>query len=151
MGSAQTAGGCFACYCACAPSLGATHACPFDDLIAVRHAPQVFLMRSYDIPYLNLAGPDLSPSRSHVFHVEFPPSWKSNDIRQLFSPVGQINISWIDECQCFVGLYNKNQVSFAKPVSFALLRCCMEALGQTVKNLFAFTHGFACTTSIFAV
>lgn len=67
-------------------------------------------MRSHDIPYLNIGGADLTPSRDHVFQVEFPASWRSNDIRQLFSPVGQINISWIDETHCLVGLYNKSQV-----------------------------------------
>lgn len=68
-------------------------------------------MKSPDIPYLNLTGSDLTPSRSHVFHVQFPPTWKTSDIRMLFGSVGNaINISWINDTQCFVGLYNKSQV-----------------------------------------
>nr|XP_002129059.1 poly(A)-specific ribonuclease PARN [Ciona intestinalis] len=75
---------------------------------------KVFLMRSFDIPYLNLSGPDLSPCRDHVFHLEFPALWKSNDLRQLFSPVGQIHISWINETQCWIGLHNKTQTKNVK-------------------------------------
>uniref|UniRef100_H2Y4Q6 Poly(A)-specific ribonuclease RNA-binding domain-containing protein n=1 Tax=Ciona savignyi TaxID=51511 RepID=H2Y4Q6_CIOSA len=75
---------------------------------------KVFLMRSFDIPYLNLTGPDLTPSRDHVFHVEFPSVWKSSDLRQLFTPVGQIHISWINETQCWVGLHNKTQTKNVK-------------------------------------
>nr|CAB3264978.1 poly(A)-specific ribonuclease PARN [Phallusia mammillata] len=75
---------------------------------------KIFLMRSHDIPYLNISGTDLTPSRDHVFHVQFPASWRSNDIRQLFAPVGQINISWIDETHCLVGLYNKVQAKNVK-------------------------------------
>lgn len=80
---------------------------------AVYNMVQVFLMRSSDIPYLNMSGSDLSPSRSHVFHVQFPITWKAADIRLLFSPVtNSIFISWINDTQCFVALTDKNQVIF---------------------------------------
>lgn len=76
---------------------------------------KVFLMKSPDIPYLNLAGSDLTPSRSHVFHLQFPPSWRVSDIRMLFSPIGTaFNISWISDTQCFVGLHNKAQAKLVK-------------------------------------
>ncbi|XP_076803650.1 poly(A)-specific ribonuclease PARN-like isoform X2 [Clavelina lepadiformis] len=75
---------------------------------------KIFLMRSHDIPYLNLAGADLTPSRDHVFYIEFPSSWKASDLRQLFSPLGQISISWINDIACFVGLYNKGQAKHVK-------------------------------------
>lgn len=76
---------------------------------------KVFLMRSPDIPYLNLAGSDLTPCRAHVFHVQFPPTWRSADIRGLFAPAGTaINISWINDTQCFVGLHNKAQAKHVK-------------------------------------
>ena len=41
---------------------------------------KLYLMKIADIPYLNLTGEDLSPERSHVFHVEFPKEWKTPDI-----------------------------------------------------------------------
>ena len=43
---------------------------------------KLYLMKIADIPYLNLTGEDLSPERSHVFHVEFPKEWKTSDIRK---------------------------------------------------------------------
>uniref|UniRef100_K1R7D7 Poly(A)-specific ribonuclease PARN n=1 Tax=Magallana gigas TaxID=29159 RepID=K1R7D7_MAGGI len=47
---------------------------------------KLFLMRISDIPYLDLAGDDVLPSRDHVFHVTFPKEWKAPDLYQLFSP-----------------------------------------------------------------
>ena len=41
---------------------------------------KLYLMKIADIPYMNLAGEDLSPERSHVFHVEFPREWKTADL-----------------------------------------------------------------------
>lgn len=74
-------------------------------------------MRSSDIPYLNMSGSDLSPSRSHVFHLQFPTAWKAGDIRMLFSPVSNsIYISWINDTQCFVTLLDKNQAKQVKRV-----------------------------------
>ena len=64
----------------------------------------------HDIPYMNLAGPDVKPQRDEVFHVEFPPVWKSSDLRHLFSPVGAINISWINDTECFVRVFNRSEV-----------------------------------------
>ncbi|XP_064601718.1 poly(A)-specific ribonuclease PARN-like [Liolophura sinensis] len=70
---------------------------------------KLFLMRVVDIPYMNLAGPDLEPNRDHVFHVSFPKEWKGSDIFQLFSPFGNIQISWINETSAFVSLVKKHQ------------------------------------------
>ena len=75
---------------------------------------KVFLMKTVDLPYMNLGGADLSPDRNHVFHVTFPRSWKAADLRQLFSPFGQILISWISDTSSFVSLYDKTQVKKVK-------------------------------------
>ena len=42
-----------------------------------------------DLPYLNLTGEDLTPSRDHVFYLTFPALWKTSDIIQLFSPFSE--------------------------------------------------------------
>ena len=41
---------------------------------------KLYLMKIADIPYMNLAGEDLKPERSHVFHITFPKEWKTADI-----------------------------------------------------------------------
>ena len=45
---------------------------------------KLYLMKIADIPYMNLSGDDLSPDRSHVFHVEFPRDWKTADLSKTF-------------------------------------------------------------------
>ena len=75
---------------------------------------KVFLMKTIDLPYLNLAGADLSPNRDHVFFVTFPRSWKSSDLRQLFSPFGQVMLSWVNDTSCFVSLNDKTQLENVK-------------------------------------
>lgn len=70
-----------------------------------------FLMMSQDIPYFNLDGDDLVPDRNHVFHITFPREWTQNDIRELFFPFGQIQISWLDDTSAFVALKDPDQIS----------------------------------------
>lgn len=71
---------------------------------------KIFLMKIEGIPYLNLAGSDLNPSRDHVFYVTFPSDWKYSDILNLFNPVGYVYVSWISETEAFVSLANKENV-----------------------------------------
>ncbi|XP_006818480.1 poly(A)-specific ribonuclease PARN-like [Saccoglossus kowalevskii] len=66
-------------------------------------------MKMQDIPYINLTGPDLTPSRDHVFHITFPKEWKASDLYQLFSPFGSIYIAWIDDSSAFISLYKRDQ------------------------------------------
>lgn len=70
---------------------------------------KLFLMRISDIPYLDLAGDDVLPNRDHVFHVTFPKEWKAPDLYQLFSPFGNVYITWLDDVSAFVSLYKKDQ------------------------------------------
>ncbi|KAK3707093.1 hypothetical protein QZH41_004166 [Actinostola sp. cb2023] len=74
---------------------------------------KIFLMRMEDIPYLNLAGEDLKPSRDHVFFLTFPSTWKYSDILDLFSPFGFVYVSWVNSESAFISLAirgNKNKV-----------------------------------------
>lgn len=68
---------------------------------------KIYMMRPFDIPYMDLAGPDLNPPREHVFHISFPEDWRILDINSLFSAFGNIQIGWIDECSAYVALYNR--------------------------------------------
>ncbi|KAL3877205.1 hypothetical protein ACJMK2_034946 [Sinanodonta woodiana] len=68
---------------------------------------KLFMMRLIDIPYMDLTGPDLKPTRDHVFHVTFPATWRTSDLFQLFSPFGNIHITWLDDVSSFVSLAKK--------------------------------------------
>jgi len=78
-----------------------------DSAFIVPFIHKLHLMRSHDIPYLNLSGPDLVPNRDHVFHTSFPKEWKTADVIQLFSVYGPVVVSWIDSSSAFVTLYRK--------------------------------------------
>ena len=61
----------------------------FDAVASPAAGVRIFAMRMADLPYLNLTGEDLTPSRDHVFHLTFPASWRTADIIQLFSPFSE--------------------------------------------------------------
>jgi len=68
---------------------------------------KLYLMKIADIPYINLAGEDLKPERSHVFHITFPKEWKTPDIVHMFSSFGYVFVSWQDDTSAFVSLKEK--------------------------------------------
>jgi len=68
---------------------------------------KLYLMKIADIPYINLAGEDLKPDRGHVFHLTFPPEWRTPDIVHLFSSLGHVFVSWLDDTSAFVSLKEK--------------------------------------------
>ena len=71
---------------------------------------QLHLMRIQDIPYMDLGGADLKPSRDHVFHLKFPKEWKTHDLKQLFQErFGDVQVAWIDDTQACVALRDKEQ------------------------------------------
>ncbi|TRY79724.1 hypothetical protein TCAL_13099 [Tigriopus californicus] len=78
---------------------------------------KIHLMRIADIPYMNLAGEDISPNRDHVFHVTFPSEWKTSDLVNLFSAFGNVQVSWLNESSAYVSLYDPTS---AKEVLSAL-------------------------------
>ena len=75
-----------------------------DSSLVVPFLNKIFVMRMEDIPYLNLAGADLNPSRDHVFYLTFPSDWKQGDILDLFGNFGFVYISWINSTSAFVSL-----------------------------------------------
>ena len=63
------------------------------------------MMRVVDIPYMNLAGEDIMPSREHVFYITFPAEWKIDDLLHLFSPsFGPVQVTWINDTSAFISL-----------------------------------------------
>lgn len=74
---------------------------------------RLFLMTLTDSQYIHLSGEDLQPSRDHVFHLTFPKEWKLSNVQQLFSPFGNIYVSWIDETSAYIALYKKDQAKMA--------------------------------------
>jgi len=71
---------------------------------------KLHLMRIQDIPYMDLGGADLKPSRDHVFHLRFPKEWKTHDLKQLFQErFGDVQVAWIDDTQACVALRDKEQ------------------------------------------
>ena len=92
---------------------------------------KLYLMKIADIPYMNLAGEDLKPDRGHVFHITFPAEWRTSDIGEefvtniylntsslvhLFSPLGHVFVSWLDDTSAFVSLKEKEMAGQALEV-----------------------------------
>jgi len=77
---------------------------------------KLYLMKIADIPYMNLAGEDLKPDRGHVFHITFPSEWRTSDIVHLFSPLGHVFVSWLDDTSAFVSLKEKEMAGQALEV-----------------------------------
>lgn len=84
---------------------------PPDSSLVVPFLNKIFVMRMEDVPYLNLAGPDLNPSRDHVFYLTFPSDWKQGDILDLFSNFGFVYISWINSTSAFVSLARRENAN----------------------------------------
>ncbi|XP_065208665.1 poly(A)-specific ribonuclease PARN-like isoform X2 [Planococcus citri] len=67
---------------------------------------RLFLMRIMDYSYMNLKGAEPVPKRNHVYHITFPKEWKTSDIMQLFSPYGNIHVSYCNQTTAWVTLLN---------------------------------------------
>lgn len=67
---------------------------------------KIFFSIARDIGYMNLGGDDIEPDWNHVFHLSFPSSWKTADIRNIFSLFGDVQIEYIDDTSAYVKLAN---------------------------------------------
>ncbi|XP_043203131.1 poly(A)-specific ribonuclease PARN-like [Amphibalanus amphitrite] len=74
-------------------------------------ANKVFAQGMADMPYLNITGEELTPSRDHVFYLTFPSHWKTNDIMHIFSPFSRVHVAWVDDTSAFVSLARKDQTT----------------------------------------
>jgi poly(A)-specific ribonuclease len=74
------------------------------------YSNKIHFMKSYDIPFVDLKHPQELPKRDHVFYIEFPACWETQDIYDLFSPFGNIYVSWLDSTSALVALLNTDNV-----------------------------------------
>lgn len=93
---------------------------PNDEFLAP-FVNKINMHRILDIPYLDLAAPDLEPNRDHVFHISFPDEWKTPDILNLFAPFGSVQVSWISDTSAYVCL--REHVPNAQTVVMSTLNC----------------------------
>ncbi|XP_019761107.1 poly(A)-specific ribonuclease PARN isoform X1 [Dendroctonus ponderosae] len=100
--------------------LGDQHNLILSDLIGRRgegllkpYKNKIFLMILADNQFLDLEAPDQIVSRDHVFYLTFPKEWTTNNIVQLFSPFGNVYVSWISKTSAYVALYKRDQAALA--------------------------------------
>jgi len=74
---------------------------------------KIFLMKTYDMFFIDLKNQQEEPKRDNVFYIEFPSSWETQDLYDLFSPFGAIFVAWIDDKSSFVALQNQENVKKA--------------------------------------
>ncbi|XP_059612566.1 poly(A)-specific ribonuclease PARN-like [Phlebotomus argentipes] len=89
---------------------------------------KIFLMGLENITHMNLTGPDEKPSRSHVFHITFPSTWKNTDIVRHFRNFGDVQIKWLNKESAFVALLKREYAT-----------CLMKKIGRT-PNVTVMTH-----------
>ncbi|KAK8747010.1 hypothetical protein OTU49_016944 [Cherax quadricarinatus] len=68
----------------------------------VMYANRVNNMSSYDIPFLNLVGPDVQPDRSQIFCVECPSTWSAMHVHGLFHMIKPLKIVWVNSTFLYV-------------------------------------------------
>ncbi|CRL01322.1 CLUMA_CG014416, isoform A, partial [Clunio marinus] len=62
-------------------------------------------------PYIYITGNEPSFSRSHVFFVKFPSTWRTNDLQDQFKNYGPVQITWVNGTSAFISLYNRENSS----------------------------------------
>jgi len=95
---------------------------------------KLYLMKIADIPYMNLAGEDLKPERSHVFHVTFPEQWKTADLVHLFSAYGHVFVSWVDDTSAFVSLKEKEMAPQVKDIVNSSSSCRIQTYEDYLRS-----------------
>ncbi|XP_050524921.1 poly(A)-specific ribonuclease PARN-like isoform X2 [Daktulosphaira vitifoliae] len=65
---------------------------------------KLFMIRYNEDPCLNLGGPESQIQRNHVYHITFPPEWKTIDITNVFSPFTNVFIKYINDTSAWVAL-----------------------------------------------
>ncbi|XP_025408828.1 poly(A)-specific ribonuclease PARN-like [Sipha flava] len=70
---------------------------------------KLYMIRYNEDPCLNLNGPEPKLQRSHVYHITFPPEWKTIDITNIFSPFTNVFIKYINDTSAWVALKDGSQ------------------------------------------
>uniref|UniRef100_A0A1B6DFL6 Poly(A)-specific ribonuclease RNA-binding domain-containing protein n=1 Tax=Clastoptera arizonana TaxID=38151 RepID=A0A1B6DFL6_9HEMI len=77
--------------------------------IVQKYINKLYLMKILDT-YMNLNGNDPAVKRDNVFHLTFPKEWVYQDINTLFSPYGNIYVTWLTDTSAFVTLSSRDNV-----------------------------------------
>jgi poly(A)-specific ribonuclease len=77
------------------------------------YSNKIFLMKCFDITFIDLKNKQDDPKRDNVFYVEFPPTWETQNLHDLFSSFGTVFIGWIDDSSAFVALQNQENIKKA--------------------------------------
>lgn len=91
---------------------------------------KLFMIRYNEDPCLNLNGPEPKLQRSHVYHITFPPEWKTIDIMNIFNPFTNVFIKYINDTSAWVAL---KDVSQAKAMNKVLPK--LQALHKNITLL----------------
>lgn len=74
---------------------------------------KIFLMKSFDLTFIDLKNKQEDLKRDNVFYIEFPPYWEQQNLYDLFSPFGSIFIAWINDTSAFVAIQNPDNIKKA--------------------------------------
>jgi len=80
-----------------------------DSLHLKQYENKLFMVRYNEDPCLNLNGPEPQPQRNHVYHITFPPEWKTIDITNVLSPFTNVFIKYINDTSAWIALKNEAQ------------------------------------------
>lgn len=75
-----------------------------DHRILTEFSNKVHLSYSYDFKSFNLGGDEDVPDRSHVFYMEFPPTWALEDIFQVFHHNGGVTVGRLSRTSALCAL-----------------------------------------------
>jgi poly(A)-specific ribonuclease len=74
---------------------------------------KIFLMKSFDLTFIDLKNKQEDLKRDNVFYIEFPAYWEQQNLYDLFSPYGSIFIAWINDTSAFVAIQNPDSIKKA--------------------------------------
>ncbi|XP_067936181.1 poly(A)-specific ribonuclease PARN-like [Watersipora subatra] len=95
---------------------------------------KIYLNRIQDIPYMNLAGPEVLPDREHLYYLSFPNTWTRQDINQVFFP-SLIYVTWIDNSSAMVSLQERSEnAQVKKLLSASTLGCVVVPYAEWHKQ-----------------
>ena len=74
----------------------------FSNEILAKFRNKIYMLKNYDIKFMNLEADDIIPDRKHVFYITFPKEWKTNNIYSLFANFGGLyNVNYINDTSAF--------------------------------------------------
>jgi len=82
------------------------------------YSNKLHFMKGYDVTFFDFVKAQETPNREHVFYVEHPAYWELQNLYDLFSPFGNVFVSFINSTSAFAALMNPDH---AKKVASQLI------------------------------